>query len=369
MHTITRYLESLKDTHDGDELRGLIQRVLRRHGATHAIPDSACLIELHRQLQLYADDPITLPNMRIRARLLQQHIAPYLPEADAPSTGESAGNSAAPEPALRLVSSAREAPADASDGGRTERYRTLQRSEQDAWQAIYGTVKDYQKLKQAWMKSLDELAQQREALEVKLTKTTEELSLLQAEHDRLRSELDKARREPKRIRATPRLLPRHSKGLNGLPKRDVFVRNLETEIKRIKRSGAPLALGLIGIERLDAIGEQHGSEASEAALRCYAQEILASFRAYDLVTLYERDQFAVLFPDTRKEGAQRALEKAYKRAAETHVVHNGASFPLPPFAGTLALYSTGEDPGTFLERAQQALEDARRSGNTGVVLA
>jgi diguanylate cyclase len=367
MQTIACHLESLKDIHDGDELRGLILRVLRRYAHAQT-PDGACLAELHQQLQRYADDPVVLPNMRIRARLLQQHIAPYLPEPDDAPLG---GADHAPAPAATPITAT---PIDgtaprAAERVTAARYRMLLRSEQDAWRAIYGTVDDYQKLKQAWTKSLNELAQQREALEHKLVQTTEQLTLLQAQHDRLQAELDKARREttPPRAAVSLRLLPCHSAG--ALPKRDVFVRVLETEIKRIKRSGAPLALGLIGVEQLDVITEQHGAAAGDATLRCYAEEIFASFRAYDLVALYQPDQFAVMFPDTRQDGARRALEKAYKRAAATYVTHADATFPLPPFAGALTSYAAGEDPGALLGRAQQALEHALRDGNTGVVLA
>jgi GGDEF domain-containing protein len=75
-----------------------------------------------------------------------------------------------------------------------------------------------------------------------------------------------------------------------------------------------------------------------------------------------------MFPDTSKEGARRALEKAYKRAVETHLSYAGKSMPLPPFAGTLVMYSAGEDPAGFLQRAGEALVGARTQGGRGVVL-
>lgn len=425
MQTITRYLENLRSNIDGDELHGIIARTLRRHSRNGPLgPDY--LIDLYGQLDAYARDALTLPSMRIRARLLQQHIAPYISDMRMevlPETVETIEAAPAPEPIHPSISEvpapktkrkeeaviATESPAtsgstlpastssaavvdmsiaeapvegvlerageqeEAAEQKSADKYQALLRSEKDAWQAIYGTVKDYQRLKEAWLKSLDEISRQRDSLEEKLTHTNAELSKLEAEREQLRTELQSARTtEPpaKRSRplTIPRLLSKASTRSAALPKRDGFVRSLEAEIKRIKRSGAPLALGLIGIDNLDVLVERHGAEAAAAALRCYTEEVLSNFRAYDLVGVFDHDQFIVMFPDTPKEGARRALEKAYKRAVETHVNYGGQSIPLPPFAGALITYSAGEDPANFLGRAGHALQNVRASSQHGVIL-
>lgn len=405
MQTITRYLETLRSSADGDELHGLISRTLRRHSRNGPLgPDY--LIDLYGQLDAYARDAVSIPSMRIRARLLQQHIAPYISDLKAPPLPEttrlptvdveeitlppamSPSAAMAPAPSATVTPATIAAVAETTNAAslegvlerpgekeqavteeRTEKYQNLLRSEKDAWQAIYGTVKDYQRLKDAWLKSLDELSRQRDALEEKLVKTTEQLSQLEVEHDKVRTELQNKSTTSKRARipAIPRLLSRGNRP-GPLPKRDGFIRTLEAEIKRTKRSGAPLALGLIGVENLDVLIERHGQEAATAALRCYAEEVLSNFRAYDIVGLYDNDQFIIMFPDTPKEGARRALEKAYKRAVETHLNYGGESIPLPPFAGALITYSAGEDPANFLGRAGEALYQARSSGNRGVML-
>jgi diguanylate cyclase len=394
MQTIARYLDTLKETVDGDELHGLIARTLRRY--TRRGPATLeCLADLHGQLDIYARDALTLPSMRIRARLLQQHIAPYLHDSEAAATPkidnvvtEPSDDTAVPAPPPQAQAQAPqvtdkrngkgvalegvlERPSEQeqkADTKRVEKYQELLRSEKDAWQAIYGTVKDYQRLKNAWLKSLDELARQRDDLQEKLEKTTEDLNKTEAERVQLRDQLVNTGTETnKRSRTSsiPRLVSRMANRQSQLSKREGFVRQMHAEIRRSRRSGAPLALGLINVENLDAVVERHGTEAASAALRCYAEEILSNFRAYDVVALYDRAQFAVMFPDTRKEGAQRALEKAYKRAIETHLNHDGASFPLPPFASGLVTYSPGEDPARFLVRAQDALKNAR-GGQSGV---
>ena len=396
MQTIARYLDALRETVDGDELHGLIARTLRRH-TRHGPPTFDCLIDLHGQLDVYARDALTQPSMRIRARLLQQHIAPYLYDlkaesaraAPAPARAgartqrvESKPKAPLPEPptapsppspgAEMALEGVLERPSEEqrrADDERAEKYQELLRSEKDAWQAIYGTVKDYQRLKDAWMKSLDELAHQRDELAQELGETKENLTKLEAEREELRLKLENGRADSAKRGRTPipRLVSRLASRQGQLAKRDGFVRLVQAEIKRCRRSGSPLALGLISVESLDTVVQRYGDEAASAMLRCYAEEILSNFRAYDIVALYDRDQFAVMFPDTGKDGARRALEKAYKRAIETHLNHAGTSIPLPPFAGALVTYSPGEDPTGFLMRADNALTSARGSRHRGVM--
>src|SRR5205814_7943744 len=80
MQTITRYLETLRDTVDGDELHSVIARTLRRH-SRNGPPGADYLVDLFGQLDAYARDALSLPSMRIRARLLQQHIVPYIADS------------------------------------------------------------------------------------------------------------------------------------------------------------------------------------------------------------------------------------------------------------------------------------------------
>ena len=398
MQTISRYLDALRETVDGDELHGVIARTLRRHTRSGP-PTFDCLIDLHGQLDVYARDALTQPSMRIRARLLQQHIAPYLydlkaesaqsaqkprvrgrattaeskPKAPSPASSPPATEPSPPTGTEMALEGVLERPSEEqerADTERAEKYQDLLRSEKDAWQAIYGTVKDYQRLKNAWLKSLDELARQRDELAQKLGETKESLTKIEAEREELRQQLQNGRADAAKRSRTP--IPRLVSRLNGrqsqLAKREGFVRQVQAEIKRCKRSGSPLALGLISVESLDTVVKRYGDEAASATLRCYAEEILSNFRAYDVVALYDRDQFAVMFPDTGKDGARRALEKAYKRAIETHLNHAGESIPLPPFAGALVTYSPGEDPTGFLVRADNALTNARGSHQRGVML-
>jgi diguanylate cyclase (GGDEF)-like protein len=411
--TINRLLEGLQRNVDDDELHTLFLQGLRRFGRVGVI-NGNYVHWLHDQLSNYATDTINIPRARIKARLIQQHLSFFLAEdTESPTThnrspsdipgvpSPAAGRDEIPEgPASHARAPqtlADETPAayetgsvaDSSDSPpsakasiaelaagigsgekpenlavRRQRYQQLRQSEKDAWQAIYGTVRDFSRLKELWVASLADLASERDALSQKLTETTEQLRAYETETETLRLELTQMRERPTRrtaVRALPKINTKSPKRLSALPKRDVFLRQLEAEIERVRRHGSPLALALIDISDLETLSHQYGRHAADAVLHCYAGKIFSNFRTYDVVARYDKDEFAVLFPNTARDGAVRALEKAQKRATEMHFLHDGQTHPLPGFAGALTFYQAGEDPTALLGRADAALETARRT--------
>lgn len=405
---INRLLEGLQRNVDDDELHTLFLQGLRRFGRVGTI-NGNYVHWLNDQLSNFATDTINIPRARIKARLIQQHLSFFLAaDSDSPTThyGSPAGIPATDHdeiPARPARDSnapqtlADEAPAEYETGSvadngdsspsakvsiaelatgigsgenpenlaaRRQRYQQLRQSEKDAWQAIYGTVRDFSRLKELWVASLEDLARERDQLSQKLTATTEQLRTYETETETLRLELTRMRERPTRrraVRALPRINTKSPKRLSALPKRDVFLRQLEAEIERVRRHGSPLALALIDISDLGTLSHQYGRPAADAVLHCYAGKIFANFRTYDVVARYDQDEFAVLFPNTARDGAVRALEKAQKRAAEMHFLHDGQTHPLPGFAGALTFYQAGEAPTALLGRADAALETARRS--------
>jgi diguanylate cyclase len=157
--------------------------------------------------------------------------------------------------------------------------------------------------------------------------------------------------------------------LTGLPKRDVFIKQLESEIGRVKRYGFALAFAVIDIDGLESVNKRYGRATGDAVLRCYASEILSKFRTYDLVARYGGDEFAVLFPNTQKDGAMHALEKARKTATSTFIHQDGKNIPLPSFSSVLTQYSPGEPPAAMLQRADETLTHAKQGGTNRMVVA
>ncbi len=216
---------------------------------------------------------------------------------------------------------------------------------------------EFNDMKQILVKGLNELIEERQALIEKLSSAGEYLKAVESDRERLRQELGKARKHGM------------TDELTGLPNRDVFIKQLEAEIGRVKRYGFSLALAVIDVDNLEAVNKRHGRTAGDAVLRCYAGEILAKFRTYDLVARYSGDCFAVLFPNTQKDGAMHALEKARKTATSTYIHHEGKNIPLPSFSSVLTQHAAGEPAASLLKRADETLIQAKEGGFNRMVVA
>jgi diguanylate cyclase (GGDEF)-like protein len=238
-----------------------------------------------------------------------------------------------------------------------KQFGELLESERDALQDTQSPLGELGDLKQILVKGLNELIEERQALIEKLSTASDYLKAVESDRARLRQELGQARK--------------HSMAdeLTGLPKRDVFIKQLESEIGRVKRYGFALAFAVIDIDNLESVNKRYGRATGDAVLRCYASEILSKFRTYDLVARYGGDEFAVLFPNTQKDGAMHALEKARKTATSTFIHQDGKNIPLPSFSSVLTQYSPGEPPAALLARADETLTHAKLGGYNRMVVA
>jgi len=233
----------------------------------------------------------------------------------------------------------------------------LLQNEREALEKMESPLGDFNDLKSILVRGLNELIEERQALIEKLSSAGEYLKAVESDRVRLRTELSQARKHGM------------ADELTGLPKREMFVRSLESEIGRVKRYGFALSLAVIDVDNLESVNKRYGRHAGDAVLRCYAGQILSKFRTYDLVARYGADEFAVLFPNTQKDGAMHALEKARKTAAGTFINHEGKNIPLPSFSSVLTQYSPGEPAAALLKRADDTLAQAKLAGFNRMVVA
>ncbi len=421
---VRRLLEGLKKTSDGAIMYLLIERALRKFSGASGQVELAFVVFLHKLLNSYANTPNNDPATRMKARVLQQRLVPFLPEdivtaprlaaKPAPPTAQKSASVIPPKSAAEgRTSPARRAPTArpvpppqtaAQEPSTKPQSRPLSRiedvtpilrrpeadaqgneddvdmlqikvahnvaeiiSRNRAFDALLHNSLDVilqshddaeiEDLKQVLVKGIEELINGQQNLGEKLSTTSTYLNAIHNDRRKLRDTLNTVRKHSL------------SDELTGLPNHSAFVRQMDGEIGRAKRYGFSLVVAIIDVDGLASINAVHGRPAGDAVLQCYAREIMSQFRGYDMVARYGNDEFAILFPNTQKEGATRALEKAQKRVAETYITYAGASIPLPSFSSVLTLYTPGEKPAALLQRAGAALDHAKLRGPHQMVVA
>jgi diguanylate cyclase (GGDEF)-like protein len=157
--------------------------------------------------------------------------------------------------------------------------------------------------------------------------------------------------------------------LTGLPNRRQLMTAMETEVRRAGRSGRPLSLALLDIDRFKAINDTHGHPVGDEVLRVVADELREVTRGGDLLGRFGGEEFAIIMPETSLDQAHLACERL-RRAVAKRVLHypNGTSGHVTISSG-VALLAGDEGCDHLVSRADGALYEAKAGGRNLVRLA
>ncbi|UZK67222.1 GGDEF domain-containing protein [Sphingomonas sp. M1-B02] len=157
--------------------------------------------------------------------------------------------------------------------------------------------------------------------------------------------------------------------LTGLLNRRAFLAALDTEIARVSRSGAPLAIALVDLDYFKKVNDNFGHHAGDQVLRRFAEIAREKMRAADMLGRIGGEEFAVLMPDTDKVESGIAGERLREGIARRHIVlETGVLVPITVSVG-VAHYIPGETRDQLIIRADEALYEAKHSGRNRTRLA
>lgn len=141
-----------------------------------------------------------------------------------------------------------------------------------------------------------------------------------------------------------------------------FVKDLNTEIERSKRFGAPLSLLMLDIDNFKSYNDRYGHPEGDHLLRAIAETIRRTLRAVDEVSRYGGDEFSVILPETSAEQAQGVALKLLEAVANLQLKEKvGISIGIAEYTGNL-------DRLELVSRADRALYRAKREGKNRVCL-
>lgn len=157
--------------------------------------------------------------------------------------------------------------------------------------------------------------------------------------------------------------------LTGLPNRRQLLAALDVEKHRAERSGRPLALALLDVDRFKSVNDTHGHAAGDEVLRAVAEELRKVTRAGDVLGRYGGEEFAILMPETSTAQAQRACERLREAVAGRNIHYPDGSIGRMTISTGVALLGSGEPSEQLISRADTALYTAKSDGRNLVRLA
>jgi len=155
--------------------------------------------------------------------------------------------------------------------------------------------------------------------------------------------------------------------------RHYIMDSLAREKGRADRSNIPFAVCIFDLDHFKAMNDEHGHLVGDRILRSFAKRVRAELRTMDAVNRSEHrrsfgrfggEEFIAILPTTNLQGAQRCAERirqAIDKQPFDDVYHVTVS------AG-VAEYKRGETVPELLERADDALYEAKAGGRNRVCL-
>lgn len=153
--------------------------------------------------------------------------------------------------------------------------------------------------------------------------------------------------------------------LTGVPNRRAFEEDLVREVVRAARSGAPLSVVALDVDRFKSVNDVHGHAAGDAVLGAVVERASASLRAGDLLARTGGEELAAILPGTDLAGARDAAERIRSRIEAAPVQAAGHEVRITVSLGCAQL-APGEDGAALLARADARLYDAKRAGRNRV---
>ncbi|HYD67648.1 GGDEF domain-containing protein [Azospirillum sp.] len=157
--------------------------------------------------------------------------------------------------------------------------------------------------------------------------------------------------------------------LTGIFNRSAFLALAESTFARAHRSGEAFALLLIDIDHFKRINDSFGHQAGDTVLRAFTAAVTAELRQGDVFGRYGGEEFCVLLPGTRMDGALIVAERLRVTLRDLLVEHEGNVISTSVSIGAA---DTQDAPHTFdemLAEADRALYRAKATGRDRVVAA
>lgn len=156
--------------------------------------------------------------------------------------------------------------------------------------------------------------------------------------------------------------------LTGIANRRAFLECARDVFEHSRSTGAPLTLLMLDLDHFKSINDRFGHLEGDLALIAFAEAVKKQLRGSDVVGRLGGEEFGVLLPRTAlqkgMEVAERILQSIRSLDLKTEC---GEGYGITASAGVGTLCLSDRSPRDILDRADQALYQAKHKGRDAIV--
>jgi diguanylate cyclase (GGDEF)-like protein len=152
-------------------------------------------------------------------------------------------------------------------------------------------------------------------------------------------------------------------GINN--RRELFIQGRQ-EFERAQRYHRPLSAIMLDLDHFKKVNDTHGHSIGDQVLTCVAKRCAHSLREVDILGRYGGEEFAILLPESGLEAGVQAANRLRDIIRSTPCPTDAGPIPITISLGVATIDSKCRDLESLLDRADQALYEAKQSGRDRV---
>jgi diguanylate cyclase len=156
-------------------------------------------------------------------------------------------------------------------------------------------------------------------------------------------------------------------GLTGIYNRRFLEKRLAEEFERHVRYSRNLSVIMFDIDFFKKVNDTHGHQCGDFILKGVSGKVASMIRKTDFLARYGGEEFCCLLPETDLASATVLAERFRKNIAEMAQVYQEKEITVTISLGVSELSKQFPTPSSLLERADEALYQAKGSGRNQVV--
>jgi len=138
------------------------------------------------------------------------------------------------------------------------------------------------------------------------------------------------------------------------------------EISRAQRGATSLCVTLLDIDNFKHFNDNYGHHVGDTALQHLGSVIQETLRPTDIAARFGGEEFVILLPDTSLDAAIETISRLQRALTKQLFLGNNERL-LITFSAGIALFRGTEEQATVLNRADQAMYLAKKSGKNRVM--